>query len=294
MTARRSGTLFFIMVLCYFGASAAIGFFGPWYPLVRNPLVLLLVPQAAILYPVLVYSVLVPEPLGQIFPLRGVRAVTLILSLFALAALFPAILVVNDLSLYFSKNGAASILNLAELMPAWQMFLVVGVLGPLSEELIFRGCILQSLRTSGKRVLPILVSALCFGLIHMNLNQACYAFVFGLALAFTAVMTESILPGLVMHMALNSFQVLLFYLGLAEADALPRAELKAQILLLAPWAAGGFAVFVLLVFAMRALEGRPYRRPEAGDPRILGIGLILGVFTSGGFMLADYLGLLPI
>ena len=66
------------------------------------------------------------------------------------------------------------------------MFLYASFLAPISEELIFRGFILRSLRPYGKRF-AILGSAFLFGLFHGNLLQTPYAFLVGLVLGYTAV-----------------------------------------------------------------------------------------------------------
>ena len=66
------------------------------------------------------------------------------------------------------------------------MFLYAAILAPVSEELIFRGFVLRSLRPYGKRF-AILCSAFLFGIFHGNLLQTPYAFLMGLVLGYTAV-----------------------------------------------------------------------------------------------------------
>ena len=66
------------------------------------------------------------------------------------------------------------------------MFLYVGILAPISEELLFRGVLLRSLASHSKK-LAILVSAILFGLFHGNLIQTPYAIVVGLVLGYVAL-----------------------------------------------------------------------------------------------------------
>lgn len=66
------------------------------------------------------------------------------------------------------------------------MFLYTCVLGPVAEELLFRGIVLRTLAPYGKK-LAIVVSALLFGLFHGNLLQTPYAFVLGLVLGYVAL-----------------------------------------------------------------------------------------------------------
>lgn len=66
------------------------------------------------------------------------------------------------------------------------MFLYACLLGPVAEEILFRGLVLRSLQPYGKKF-AILVSALLFGLFHGNLMQAPFAFVVGLVLGYVAL-----------------------------------------------------------------------------------------------------------
>ena len=65
----------------------------------------------------------------------------------------------------------------------FSMFLYASILAPLSEELIFRGYILQSLRPYGKKF-AVVLSAFVFGIFHGNLLQTPYAFLMGLVLGY--------------------------------------------------------------------------------------------------------------
>lgn len=62
-------------------------------------------------------------------------------------------------------------------------FIYTLFLGPIAEELIFRGVIFQTLRKYG-RSFAILASALLFGIYHGNLPQGMFAFVIGVLFAY--------------------------------------------------------------------------------------------------------------
>lgn len=63
------------------------------------------------------------------------------------------------------------------------MFLYVGILAPIVEELMFRGAIFDTLLPFGRRF-AMVSSALLFGLFHGNLIQIPFAFLVGLVLAY--------------------------------------------------------------------------------------------------------------
>lgn len=81
------------------------------------------------------------------------------------------------------------------------MFLYASILAPISEELLFRGYILRTLRPYGKKF-AVFGSAFLFGLFHGNLLQTPYAFLMGLLLGWVAV-EYSALWSIALHMFNN-------------------------------------------------------------------------------------------
>jgi CAAX amino terminal protease family protein len=94
-------------------------------------------------------------------------------------------------------------------------YLVIGILAPITEELIFRGAILRVLLDAfghKGRWAAIVLTALIFGIIHGNIAQASHAFILGIALGWMYVRTCSILPGIVFHWVNNSIAYIMFHL----------------------------------------------------------------------------------
>ena len=63
--------------------------------------------------------------------------------------------------------------------------LYVVIIGPIVEELVFRGAVMRKLEPYGANF-AIITSAILFGLYHIVLYQAVFAFLLGLILAYTA------------------------------------------------------------------------------------------------------------
>jgi uncharacterized protein len=80
----------------------------------------------------------------------------------------------------------------------------VGILPGLSEELLFRGVMLPAI---GLDPIGMLLSSLCFGVLHMtNIQQwpyAVWATAIGIVLAFTTVETGNLLIPIVAHITTN-------------------------------------------------------------------------------------------
>ncbi len=82
------------------------------------------------------------------------------------------------------------------------------VIGPMVEELVYRGFVYQRLRYKGGRSMAVLLSALLFGALHFNLVQGVYAFTLGLLLAYIGEQTGSLVTAAAAHMAANLASVL--------------------------------------------------------------------------------------
>ena len=84
-------------------------------------------------------------------------------------------------------------------------YVVIGLMAPFVEELVFRGAILRSLmKWNDNQWVCISISAALFALIHMNPAQIPHAFFIGWLLGWMYYRTGSILPGVVYHWVNNS------------------------------------------------------------------------------------------
>ena len=83
------------------------------------------------------------------------------------------------------------------------MFIYAVILGPVCEELVFRGVTMRLVR----RALPFwaanLMQAVLFGIFHMNWIQGIYAFVLGLVLGWICEKGGSIYFSMFFHILIN-------------------------------------------------------------------------------------------
>ncbi len=86
----------------------------------------------------------------------------------------------------------------------WFSFVVVGVVGPIVEETVFRESILGELMRRGVgKWKAILISALSFGLVHINPAQVPFAFALGLVFGLIYVKTGNIVLTTLIHIINN-------------------------------------------------------------------------------------------
>lgn len=97
--------------------------------------------------------------------------------------------------------------------------LLLVIVGPVAEEIVFRAGILRALLDRGQRpAVAIAVSALCFAAVHGNAAQAVPAFVTGAVLGWLYVHTGDIRLSVLAHVTNNALALLL--LGVPETEAL--------------------------------------------------------------------------
>ncbi|MEE3393543.1 MAG: type II CAAX endopeptidase family protein [Lachnospiraceae bacterium] len=88
-------------------------------------------------------------------------------------------------------------------------FLYVCLVGPVTEEVLFRGAIMKELSAGFSISAANALQALFFGIYHMNLIQGIYAFVLGIVLGITAHRGKSLMMPVVMHICFNVTSILI-------------------------------------------------------------------------------------
>ena len=78
----------------------------------------------------------------------------------------------------------------------------VVIIGPIFEELIFRGLLLKKLRVYGDKT-AIIYTGIAFGLFHTNLSQILFATVIGFVMAYVVCKTNDIKYSMIIHIIIN-------------------------------------------------------------------------------------------
>lgn len=108
----------------------------------------------------------------------------------------------NIISNFISKGNAVNDLDNLLAEPTFVTSLLVAVVAPIFEELIFRKQIIDRCEVYGEKT-AIVFSAICFGLFHMNFFQFFYAFATGLVFGYAYVRTHQLRYTVLMHMIIN-------------------------------------------------------------------------------------------
>lgn len=95
------------------------------------------------------------------------------------------------------------------LQSGWLGILCISVLGPILEEMLFRGAITKVLLRKYNPVKAIILSALIFGIFHINPAQVVGATLSGILFAWLYYKTGSLVPGILIHILNNGLSVFL-------------------------------------------------------------------------------------
>lgn len=182
------------------------------FPVVAN----IILSQMTLFVPAILFLVITKQKIRELIPLR-IPKISSVFLLIVISFLFmPLLTVMNAISLLVVENESVAILEMLQEIPYWQIFLFVGILGPLSEEFVFRGVIYHGYRKGGRIAMSMFLSALLFGLMHLNFNQMSYAIVMGILGALMIEATGSFWASFIFHMCINSSSVLMSYSQLRD------------------------------------------------------------------------------
>ncbi len=84
------------------------------------------------------------------------------------------------------------------------VLLTVGLLAPFAEEILFRGAIYNLIKDKFNKYAGMIISAILFAVIHMNIYQGSYALVIGLFMGIIILKTGSLWLPIIFHIVYNT------------------------------------------------------------------------------------------
>ena len=93
----------------------------------------------------------------------------------------------------------------------WVQIATAVIIGPIVEELIFRGLMYIRLKRMFGGVIAALVTAIIFGVYHMNISQGIYAFIFSYGAIFLYEKYKNVVAPILFHMVANGVSVLVTF-----------------------------------------------------------------------------------
>lgn len=273
--------------------------------------------QLIFLIPAVCFLLKTKTALPDIAPHKKIHPVTPFLCIVFTGLCMPLITLINMVSQLFVSNAANQIGAALAGTPAWLIVLVVGILGPMNEEFIYRGIFYQSYRKTGRILAAMVMSAFLFGLMHLNFNQMSYAFVVGIMGVLLVEATGSIVSTMIFHACINTTSAIQM---VAQMDVLTETGGDTRALLdgilaetglsYGQFLAGMMIVYgvialfttvlaALLLWGIAAIEGRGsvfkdlFKRKQKGSggerkESLWSVPLVVAVVLSFLFMILTY------
>ena len=169
---------------------------------------LLVVSELVYFLPVVGYLLIKRIRPSQWIPFKLLPISTILMSALAAFLLLPLVTFINLLSMMFATNFVNGTGQQLMENPFLVNLFVMAVVPAVVEELIFRGVLYHAYREKGV-ILGAVACGLAFGIMHLNLNQFCYATVLGIIFCIFVEITGSIFSSITAHFVINGWNVLL-------------------------------------------------------------------------------------
>lgn len=124
----------------------------------------------------------------------------------------------------------------------------IAVLGPVLEEVLFRGAIQGYLMRKYNPVVGIVVASVIFGVIHKNPIQIFYATCLGLVFGWMYYRIRSLMPVIIGHVLNNSLAVITMIMGTEEEETLMSLTDKVAVI------GGSLLAAVALMYLINRLQ----------------------------------------
>ena len=304
MNRKKSGWLYLIIALISIGISFLLTFLYARYDFELNMIVNILLSEALLIVPTFFMLLFGKEKVTEVLSIRKMKLSTVCGVVAFTMAASPLITLVNLASQLFVENTVTS--SSEQFLSLHPLLLVffVGILAPVCEEVVFRGAIFSGFKKEGNIFKAVFASGLLFGLLHMNINQASYAFVIGVLLGFLVEATGSIFSSILFHVLINSSNAIMMIISdsVLNAEVMDNArEIVTMGTLLNMMgvylvlAVIGTTIAICLLVWMSKNEGRGMFLTKAWTDRkqktgkIISVPYIIGIVASVAFMLLEFI-----
>lgn len=300
---KKAGVFFCLLMLLEIPVAFLIAIVQNAFSSNYRTLISILFSQGYLLLGAIIYMLVTKTRFGADLQIKKYRISTFFLSLVVLITASPMATWLNVFSQLFAKNATSgAIFSITQNVPAWLGILIIGCLPGFIEETLYRGIIFSAFRK--RSVLTgIVISALSFGLMHMNFNQILYAVYLGVVFALMVEATGSLISTMIMHMLFNAVNTSYIYIlpklyewlgqfseEYANVDmetifnqSASANELFPMLVVLTPFAIGGIVLTILLLKAIANINGRTFtwdyirgNKEKAAMTKPVNVFLIIG------------------
>lgn len=182
-----------------------------WQMKVSVPMALLL-SQLTIIFPFIIYCLVEKQNPLKLIRFKKIRPISIFFAFIIALFSYPVVIFLNMLSMLFVDNAMTDIMPAVLEMGLLPGLLFMAFMPAVVEETIFRG-MLYNQYAKYRPVAGIILSAVLFGLMHMNFNQMPYAIYLGIIMALLLEVTDSIIAPMVIHFTMNASSTIMVFLS---------------------------------------------------------------------------------
>lgn len=302
MEAKRVNTIFSSIIVFSIVSELIIGFFLMDYVDLDNLIVNEMIVELLLLTPAIIgilYKRNKEESLTDRLAFHKMKPKAICATVLCGIVIIPIGTLANAVSLLFTENTVTESSDLYLIQGVMTAMVFVAVVGPFVEEFVFRSVIYKGYRKAGGRMGAVLLSALLFGLMHMNLNQLVYAFVVGLLLALMVEAAGSVWASVICHFVFNAENVAVMFLTKfldpetdVSAIEYGNEDLIGLIVMYAFIAIIALVIFIVLLRCISNIQGTSENMKEIFSSREVGekkaklfsVSLIWGLLISVGYI----------
>lgn len=255
MNSKKVNWMYIVMFVTFLAVSYGLS----WYVTHVGPVSvypLYLINELVFLIPVILFVLCSGSRFRELLNFRKIKLSTAFMTILFAFLCMPIASVCNLFSMFFVENTVGASSGVVMQMPFAVAFLLIAVYAPVCEEIIFRGVTYESLKNGQNVFQAMLVSAVLFGLAHMNFNQAAYAIVLGVILVLLKEATGSLWATILFHVVFNGYNVVLMYAqeGIGESASSQLTETMTQIEY-RDFLLQGISVYMVIAMVTTALAG---------------------------------------
>lgn len=214
----------------------------------------LIISELTILTPTLIFALKKKMSFREDFGFCKIKVGTIFMSVLLSVLITPVATFVNLLSQLFVPNTMVQASNELFSGSALMILFLSSIYGPFCEELCFRSAILRRYEKGSGFIRAVLISSLFFGLLHLNVNQACYAFVLGILFSIINKASGSVYTSMIIHTCVNGGNMLMLFFSL-QVSKLSGAEMDVAAAAESVRGATSFMYIMIGIFLVLALGG---------------------------------------
>lgn len=211
--------------------------------------------------PIVLYFLITKEPIKETLKLKRISGRNLLLACLLAYLIQPSMSLLAQVSNLYFPNIVAESFEAFEEGSMLMALIAMAVMPAFMEEFLMRGICLTGYEKLGKKK-AIFCTALLFGLMHMNPQQASYAMLGGLGFGFLVQRMGSIWAGIVPHFLINGGSVMASFLPIVGEEDLMMSSLSDIELIFYTLQLNLFSLPLLAGVVYLVCKFNPYEKEE--------------------------------